>query len=76
MNSKTYDFLKNLVLIYLPAVQALWLTLGQIWNFPYLEQIGATIAGVTVFLGAVIGISNANYNKNLNEDPEQNVEGK
>ena len=60
-NSKTYDVLKFIALTVLPAVNALWLTLGDIWGFPYVTEIGATIAAVDVFLGALLGISNANY---------------
>ena len=61
MNNKVYDILKWVATILLPAVNTLWLTLGQVWTFPYLEQIGATIAGVDVFIGALIGLSSKAY---------------
>lgn len=67
MNNKTYDILKYIVTVFLPAAEALWLTLGKIWSFPYTIEIGASIAAVTVFLGACLGVSNANYNKMLDE---------
>lgn len=62
MNNKIYDILKWVATILLPAINTLWLTLGQVWAFPYLEQIGATIAGVDVFIGALIGLSSKAYN--------------
>ena len=62
-NSKTYDLLKFIALTVLPAIEALWLTLGGIWNFPYVTEIGATIAAVDVFLGTLLGISNAQFKK-------------
>ena len=62
-NSKTYDVLKFIALTVLPAIEALWLTLGGIWNFPYVTEIGATIAAVDVFLGTLLGISNAQFKK-------------
>lgn len=62
-NSKVYDALKWVALTVLPAIEALWLTLGGIWNFPYVTEIGATIAAVDVFLGALLGISNVQYKK-------------
>ncbi len=63
LSNKTYDTLKWIALVLLPAVQVLWLALGKIWSFPYLVEIGATIAAVDVFLGSLLGISGANYNK-------------
>ena len=63
MTNKTYDILKWIALVLLPAVQVLWLTLGKTWDFPYLVQIGATIAAIDVFLGSVLGLSGVQYNK-------------
>ena len=62
MSNKTYDILKWVALVLLPAVQVLWLGLGKIWDFPYLVEIGATIACVDVFLGTLLGVSNVRYN--------------
>ena len=39
--------------------------LGNIWGFPYAEAIGATMAAVTTFLGAILGISSLNYQKKI-----------
>ena len=66
LSNKAYDTLKYLVTIGLPAVTTLWLTLASIWGFPYAEPIGATLGAITVFLGALIGVSSAKY-KALNE---------
>lgn len=65
MNNKVYDILKWVALVGLPALTALWLTLANIWGFPYAEAIGATMAAVTTFLGAVLGISSIQYQKKL-----------
>ena len=61
MNNKTYDVLKWVTMVCLPAVTTLWLTLASIWNFPYAEPIGATLGAITVFLGALLGISSVKY---------------
>lgn len=61
MNNRTYDVLKWVVMVCLPAVTTLWLTLASIWNFPYAEPIGATLGAITVFLGALLGISSVKY---------------
>lgn len=61
--NKTYDILKYVVTIVLPALTTLWLSVATIWNLPHGEPIGATMGAITVFLGALIGVSSANYNK-------------
>lgn len=60
-SNKTYDILKFIALKALPGLATLWLTLGEIWNFPYTAQIGATITALDAFLGVLIGISSKNY---------------
>ncbi|MBQ1297771.1 MAG: hypothetical protein IIY21_27275 [Clostridiales bacterium] len=68
MNNKTYDVLKWITLVALPAITALWLTLANIWGFPYAEAIGATLAAITTFLGTLLGISSLNYAKRLGDN--------
>ena len=65
MSNKVYDVLKWVAMVGLPAVTALYLTLANIWGWPYAEAIGATLAAVTTFLGAVLGISSIQYAKAL-----------
>lgn len=62
-NNKTYDRLKYIALVALPAIEVFWLTIGKVWNFPYVIEIGATIAAVDVLLGSLLGVSTKNYNK-------------
>ncbi len=58
-----YDWLKWLVVIVLPAIGALYTGLSQIWHLPYSAEIPATITVICTFLGAVLCISTAQYNK-------------
>ncbi len=67
LSNKTYDILKYVVTIFLPALTTLWLTVASIWHIPYGEPIGATMGAITVFLGALIGISSKNYNNSQDE---------
>lgn len=64
MSNKMYDVLKWIALIGLPAIGTLYFALSGIWGFPYAEQVVGTITAVDTFLGAVLGISSAQYNKN------------
>ena len=62
-SNKTYDVLNQIARIVLPAVIALWLTVGSIWGFPYIEAVGGTLAALNVFLGALLKVSTSRYNK-------------
>jgi len=63
LNSKYYDILKWIVTIVLPASIALIGTVGGSFNWSYTEATLTIVAAVTTFLGATLGISNANYKK-------------
>ena len=63
LNNKAYDILKWIALIVLPALNFLYESLATIWGFPCGEQVTATIAAFNLFLGVVLGISNASYKK-------------
>lgn len=65
LSNKTYDVLKWVAQIVLPALGTLYFALASIWGFPYGEQVVGTITAVDAFLGAVLGLSNSNYNKQL-----------
>ena len=67
LNDKVYDILKWLALVFFNAVGILYKTLAGIWNWPYGEEVMATCAGIALFLGALIGVSTAEYYKELNK---------
>lgn len=61
LSNKVYDTLKWVAQYLLPALATLWITLAKVWNLPYGTEIGATITGIDLFLGAILGISSQNY---------------
>lgn len=63
MSNDTYDILKYIAQIVLPAAGTLYSAVSGIWGLPYGEQIVATIMAVDLFMGAVLKISTDNYNK-------------
>ena len=67
MNNKTYDILKWIAQILLPAIGTLYFALAGIWHFPFAEEIVGTITAIDTFLGILLGISTLNYNKKLNK---------
>ena len=62
-SNETYDKLKWVAIILLPALGTLYFALSSIWGLPYGEQIVGTITAIDCFLGALLGISTAKYNK-------------
>lgn len=64
MSNKVYDVLKWIAMYFLPAIGTLYFALSGIWNLPNGEQVVGTITAVDTFLGVILGISTAQYNKN------------
>ena len=64
MSNRMYDILKWIALYLLPALGTLYFALSGIWGFPFGEEIVGTITAVDTFLGVILGISSAQYNKN------------
>lgn len=78
LTNKTYDVLKWVAQIALPAAGTLYFGLAKIWNFPYGKEIVGTISAIDIFLGALLGISSANYRGDGEfqidaSDPEKNI---
>lgn len=67
MNNKVYDILKWIAQIVLPALGALYFALAQIWGLPFGEEIVGTITAIDCFLGAILGISNVQYKKKIEQ---------
>lgn len=65
MKNSTYDILKWIAQLLLPALGTLYFALAQIWGWPYGEQIVGTITAVDAFLGVILGISTYNYNNEV-----------
>ena len=68
MNNKTYDVLKWIAQYLLPALATLYFAIAQVWGLPYGEQIVGTITAIDTFLGVILGISTAQYNKALTSE--------
>ena len=76
-NNKTYDLLKWIVTIFLPAVGAGYFGLSKVWEgVPYAVEVVGTTSVLATFFGALIGISTASYKKGdaANFDGELRIE--
>lgn len=57
ISNKTYDLLKNVVTVVLPATATLYVTLASLWGFPNPEAVAGTFAALATFGGVVMRIS-------------------
>ena len=67
MSNKVYDVLKWISMYLLPALGTLYFALASIWVLPYGEEIVGTITAIDTFLGVILGISNSQYKKRVDE---------
>ena len=68
LSNKVYDALKWIALVFLPALGTLYFGLAEIWGLPLGGQIVGSITVVDTFLGVLLGISTAQYNRGKNDD--------
>lgn len=63
MTNRTYDILKWVALILLPALATFYAAIAAVWGLPYTEQVVGTITAVDTLLGTLLKISSDNYKK-------------
>lgn len=61
LSNRTYDGLKFVAQILLPAVGTLYFTTAQIWGLPKAEEVVGTVTAVDVFLGLLLGLVAKQY---------------
>lgn len=69
LNNKIYDALKWIVMVVIPALTTAYVGLSGIWGWPYATEVAKTSAVICTLLGALLGISTAQYNK---QEPPNN----
>lgn len=63
LSNRVYDILKWCVMIAIPALTTAYVGLSGIWGWPYATEVAKTSAVICALLGALLGISTAQYNK-------------
>lgn len=63
LNDKVYTILKWITLICLPALATFYVVMAGIWGWPYADEVAKTATAVCTLLGALLGISTAQYYK-------------
>lgn len=70
LSNRVYDILKWCVMIAIPALTTAYVGLSGIWGWPYATEVAKTSAVICTLLGALLGISTMNYNK---QEPPDNL---
>lgn len=68
MNNKTYNFIKWVVLIVLPALSTLVGVLGKAYGWGGTDLAVITLTAFTAFLGTITGLSTLSYNNQKEEE--------
>ena len=63
LNDSLYDILKWITMIVIPALATAYVGLAAVWGWPYADEVAKTSAVICTLLGALLGISTAQYNK-------------
>ena len=75
MRNETYDILRYVAGIVMPAFVMLYSSLTKIWNLPYGLEVSASISAIAVFLNACLKVSSNKYSKE-SQNKEETEEGK
>ena len=67
LSDRLYTILKWVTMIVLPALATAYVGLSAIWGFPYADEVAMTTAVICTLLGALLGISTAEYNRQNGE---------
>lgn len=63
VSNKTYDILKQVVQVVMPALVTFIGVVGAAFNWPHTEITIVVVGAATTLAGTVLGISNSNYKK-------------
>lgn len=67
LSNKTYDILKALDLVWIPALTTFYVTIDSIFNWGYGDIVAKVSAAVCTLIGSLLGLSSSTYYRNLGE---------
>lgn len=74
LQNSTYDVLKYIAMIFLPALGTFYFAIAKIWQLPYATEIVGTLSAIDAFMGALLQISTNQYNKEKEIQPPDEEE--
>lgn len=70
LSNRVFDVLKWIALVALPAVAVFYGAIGPVWGWYEPDKMVYTLTAIDTLLGALLGISTIQYNKEQNEQGE------
>ena len=70
ISNKTYNILKYVALIFIPALVTFVTTAGTELGYPHTETLTVLISAFGTFLGALLVVSSNSYNKGVDNGQE------
>lgn len=67
LKNGTYDVLKWLVQVVIPAAATFYALLGGLWGYPNIVEVVTSMTGLALFLSTIMGLSKKAYER----DPEK-----
>ncbi len=61
LSNRTYDVLKALAQVWMPAVAVLYAALAVLWGFPAGFEVVGTVTALELFLGTILGLSKKSF---------------
>lgn len=71
LSNKVYDNLKWIALVFIPSLITFYGVVGNVLNIPYTDVVLTIMGAFDVFLGSLLGITSAQYNKNIKESGDK-----
>ena len=68
MKDARYDALKNIGLLWIPALATFVNTIGMVWGIPHTNEVTATITAFGALLGAGLKVSSNRYTPPVDGD--------
>ena len=72
MNNETYNTLKAVIQIVLPALATFLIAMAKVWGIDILNDIGASITAIVTLGSGLLGASSAIYDKEKGEGEGEN----
>ncbi len=67
LSNKTYDILKALDLVWIPALTTFYVTIDSIFGWGFGDVVAKVSAAVCTLIGSLLGLSSSTYYRNLGE---------
>ena len=68
LSDTAYTILKWLCLVCIPAATTFYCALCAVWGFPYADEVAKTSAALCAFIGALLGVSTVEYNRQKDKE--------